>query len=49
MKPYTCADYRLEMLLAGLHRQLADPDLSESQKEQLRIRIRELEKQIGMD
>jgi hypothetical protein len=37
------------MILAGLHRQLADPALSASEKEQLKTRIRKLEKQIGMD
>ena len=31
MKRYTCNDYRQEMMLAGLRKQLADPQLSPSQ------------------
>jgi hypothetical protein len=49
MKKYTCSDYRQEMILAGLHRQLSDPGLSESEKERLKIRIRELEKEMGLE
>lgn len=49
MKRYTCSDYRQEMLLAGLHRRLTDPTLTDAEKEQLKIRICELEKEMGMD
>ncbi len=49
MKRYTCNDYRQEMMLAGLRRQLADPHLSRSQKEALEKEIRRLEIEMGLD
>lgn len=52
MKPqgkYTCTEYREEMLLLGLQRQLADPDLTEAQRARLIERIRDLEAKMGMD
>ena len=52
MKPigkYTCLQYREEMLLLGLKRQLEDPTLPETEKQRLSEKIRELEKKMGMD
>ncbi len=36
-------------MLAGLRRQLADPQLSQSQKEALEKEIRRLETEMGLD
>ena len=52
MKPtgkYTCQEYREEMLLLGLKRQVEDPALPETEKQRLGEQIRELEKKMGMD
>lgn len=49
MKRYTCSDYREEMILAGLRRQLARSDLSRKEKERLQEQIRRLEAEMGMD
>ena len=49
MKRYTCSDYREEMILAGLRRQLAQSDLSREEKERLKEQIRRLEAEMGMD
>ncbi len=49
MKQYTCNDYRQEMMLAGLRKQLANPDLCESEKKDLENQIRQLESEMGLD
>jgi hypothetical protein len=49
MKRYTCNEYRQEMMLAGLRKRLADPDLSESEKKQLEQEIRQLEAEMGLE
>ncbi|MCB2146425.1 MAG: hypothetical protein KQI81_08120 [Deltaproteobacteria bacterium] len=52
MKPagkYTCMEYREEMILLGLKRQLEDPGLPEAQRMDIAAKIRELEQQMGMD
>ncbi len=46
---YTCTEYRQEMILLGLKRQLADPTLSEAQRMRVAEKIRELERQMEMD
>ena len=46
---YTCMEYREEMLLLGLKRQLEDPGLPESERARIAERVRELEQQMGMD
>jgi len=46
---YTCSDYRLEMQLLALQRQLANERLNPDEKEALKDRIRELEQRMGMD
>lgn len=43
---YTCNDYRTEMILLGLRRRLASPDLSGLEREALRREIRKLEKEM---
>lgn len=48
-KPYTCSDYRQEMILAGLRKHLADPKLGPEEKERLQKEIRRLEKEMGLD
>jgi len=47
-KPYTCSDYRQEMILAGWRKQLADPRLSPADKKRLEDQIRRLEEEIGL-
>jgi hypothetical protein len=49
MKRYTCSDYRQEMMLAGLRRQLSDPQLSEADRKTLEERIRRLEVEMGLE
>lgn len=45
---YTCNDYRAEMILLGLQKQLARPDLTAEEKEALMRRIAEVEKEMDM-
>jgi 8-oxo-dGTP pyrophosphatase MutT (NUDIX family) len=45
---YTCQDYRLEMMLVGLRKQLADSTLSRDERARIETAIRELEEQIGL-
>ena len=49
MKQYTCTDYRQEMILAGLRKQLAERQLDESEEKKLREQIRRLEAEMGLD
>lgn len=49
LKPYGCGDYREEMMLVGLKRQLADPDLDEAARHRLEEQVRLLEARIGLD
>ncbi|MFZ1984061.1 MAG: hypothetical protein WAU91_06585 [Desulfatitalea sp.] len=49
MKPYTCTEYRQEMVLLGLRRRLADPALSHKEKKDLEAQIRKLEVEMGMN
>lgn len=46
---YTCHEYREEMLLLGLRRQLADDSLTAAEKEALQKEIAKLEQQMGME
>jgi len=48
-KKYTCNEYREEMILAALQRQLAKPNLSPEIKKQLRIDIEKLEIAMGLN
>lgn len=46
---YTCNDYREEMILLGLQRQLAKPGLPPEERERLLKEIARVEKQMGLD
>ena len=48
MKPYTCTDYRQEMVLIGLKRRLADPTLDPKEKKSIEIEIKKLETEMGL-
>jgi hypothetical protein len=48
MKPYTCTEYRQEMVLVGLRRRLADAALNQKEKKDLEAQIRKLEVEMGM-
>ncbi|WP_205749287.1 hypothetical protein [Desulfopila sp. IMCC35008] len=45
---YTCAEYREEMILAGLQRALNRKDLSPEERKELEQQIAELEKKMGL-
>jgi hypothetical protein len=47
-KPYTCADYREEMMLLGLKKRLETESLSEEEKASIQDRIARIEKSMGM-
>jgi hypothetical protein len=49
MNQYTCDDYRQEMILASLRRQLAQTGLSDAEKQKLREQIQKLETLMGLD
>lgn len=49
MKKYTCNDYRQEMVLVGLQKRLADPELSEEEIKRLREQIRHVKEEMGLD
>jgi hypothetical protein len=46
---YTCVDYRTEMILLGLKRRLQSESLSEKEKDDIRLQIKELEASMGLD
>ncbi len=48
-KKYTCNEYREEMILLGLQKQLASGDLTSKERENLLREIAEVEKQMGID
>jgi len=47
--PYTCREYREEMILLALQKKLAAPDLSPEEKQRIRREIAEVEARMGMD
>jgi hypothetical protein len=47
--PYTCNDYRQEMILLAMRRKLQDDSLAEDERRRLREEIARLEKRMGMD
>ncbi len=49
MKPYTCTEYRQEMILLSLKRRLADSQLPAEEKRRLQDQIRALEAEMGMN
>ena len=46
---YTCNEYREEMILLGLKKKLASTILTEEEKKELNIRIKEIEKSMDME
>jgi len=46
---YTCNEYREEMILLGLQKQLASGNLTSKERENLLREIAEVEKQMGID
>ena len=46
---YTCNEYREEMILLGLQKKLASPDLTEAEKEKLNKEIKEITKKMDME
>lgn len=46
---YTCNEYREEMILLGLQKQLASSGLTPEKREQLLKEIARVEKQMGLD
>lgn len=46
--PYTCGDYRQEMVLLALKKRLAEGSFSPEEKTVIEEEIAELEKEMGM-
>ena len=46
---YTCNEYREEMILLGLQKKLASPDLTPEEKQKIREEIKRVEKEMGID
>ncbi len=46
---YTCNEYREEMILLSLQKQLASPDLTPGEKQGLLEEITKIEKQMGLE
>lgn len=46
---YTCTEYREEMILLGLQKQLARPGLSLEEKKAILGEIARVEKEMGLD
>ncbi len=47
-RSYTCDDYRMEMRLLGMCKQLSNAELPDSDREKLQNEIDQLEKELGM-
>jgi hypothetical protein len=48
-QPYTCYDYRREMVLVCLRNRMNDPALSEDEKQSILREIHRLEKELGLE
>jgi hypothetical protein len=46
---YTCADYRVEMILLSLKRRLQCEHLGEQEKNDILVKIKQLEKEMGLE
>jgi len=46
---YTCADFRVEMILLSLKRRLHGEHLSEQEKNDILLKIKQLEKEMGLE
>jgi hypothetical protein len=49
MQPYTCTEYRQEMILLSLENRLSSENLSDEEKRNLVEDIKKLKKVMGMD
>jgi len=45
---YTCLDYRQEMILLGLRKQLDDECLTDQEQQQILDQIKNMEEKMGM-
>ncbi|MBF0451250.1 MAG: hypothetical protein HQK75_11150 [Candidatus Magnetomorum sp.] len=45
---YTCKDYQSEMILISLNRKLADHQLSDKERQDIKKEINKMEKEMGM-
>lgn len=45
---YTCNEYRMEMILLALEKQMARPDLTPSEKESIQTEIQRVKKEMDM-
>lgn len=48
-KPYTCNDYRSEMILLSLERQMNKPDLTETEKRKIAAEIKRVKAEMDME
>ena len=46
---YTCADYRLEMILLNLKRRIQHEGLSKEERDHILFQIKKLEKKMGIE
>jgi hypothetical protein len=46
---YTCTDYRMEMILLSLKRRLQHETLSDAEKKDIIIKIKEIEAGMGLE
>jgi hypothetical protein len=46
---YTCADYRVEMILLNLKRRLQHQGLSEEEREHILLQIKKIEAKMGLE
>ena len=49
MKNYTCADYRIEMILLSLRQRLQREDLSEEERNDILSQMKKLEASMELD
>ncbi|MGD9082491.1 MAG: hypothetical protein PVJ50_02700 [Desulfobacterales bacterium] len=48
-REYTCADYRIEMILLNLKRRLQQKGLSEKERGDILLQIKKLEAKMGLE
>ena len=46
---YTCADYRIEMILLSLRQRLKKENLSEKERNDIMLQIEEIENKMALD
>jgi hypothetical protein len=46
---YTCADYRVEMILLNLKRRIQHEGLSEEERDHILLQIKKLEAKMGIE